>query len=236
MWRVDDVEMALRHRHVDRLADHAAGMVQVRRHVGELHEVLQILERAVAPLVLEVAHEGRAVGRREARCCGRRSTTLRSGLRACCVYCAGAVARISISRPRGDVHALAVDLGAGLAPERRARCASRKSMPISSRMVIDASWMISRPGVVEQLVERDLAGDVPLLDDRCGGTLGAAAGLAAPAVSRDLGHFLLPARLPTSVGPPWPAGQSRGATGSPPRGDAGRHRRTMRQPGNRGDM
>ena len=65
MWRIDDVEMALRHRHVHRLADHAAGMVQLRRHVGELDEILQVFQRAVAALVLEVAHEGRAVGRRE---------------------------------------------------------------------------------------------------------------------------------------------------------------------------
>ena len=40
-------------------------------------------------------------------------TTLRSGLRACWVYCAGAVSQRLRARPRGKSHPLALDVGAG---------------------------------------------------------------------------------------------------------------------------
>ena len=63
--RIDHVEVALVDRHVDRLAHSAAGMVDRRRHVGELHEIAEILDRAVAAALVEVAHEGRTVDRRE---------------------------------------------------------------------------------------------------------------------------------------------------------------------------
>ena len=63
--RRDHVEMALVDRNVDRLADRAARMVQPRDRVGELHEILEIGERPVAPAALEVAHERRAIGGRE---------------------------------------------------------------------------------------------------------------------------------------------------------------------------
>ena len=62
---VDHVEMALVDRHVDRLADRAAGMVQPGRGLRELHEVPEVLDRAVAAALVEIHDEGRAVGRRE---------------------------------------------------------------------------------------------------------------------------------------------------------------------------
>ena len=40
-------------------------MVQRVRHVGELHEVLEVIDTGVAAALIEVAHEGRAVRRRE---------------------------------------------------------------------------------------------------------------------------------------------------------------------------
>src|SRR5438874_997744 len=64
---VDHVEMPLVDRQVDRLAHRAAGMVDRRRHVGELHEVAEILDRGVAPPLVERADEGRAVDRGEHR-------------------------------------------------------------------------------------------------------------------------------------------------------------------------
>ena len=63
--RIDHVEVALVDRHVDRLADRPAAVVEVRAHVGELHEVAEVLDRAVAPAVVEVADERRAVVRGE---------------------------------------------------------------------------------------------------------------------------------------------------------------------------
>ena len=59
---IDDIEMAPGHRHVHRFADDPPGVVQDRRHVGELDEVLQVLESRVAPLVGKITHEGRAEG------------------------------------------------------------------------------------------------------------------------------------------------------------------------------
>src|SRR3546814_4154207 len=57
--------MPLVHRQVDGLADGAAGMVDPGRGIGELHEIAEILDRAVAPALLQIAHEGRTVGWRE---------------------------------------------------------------------------------------------------------------------------------------------------------------------------
>ena len=63
--RIDHLEMALVHGQVDRLANRAAGMVHERRHIGELHEVPEVLDRAVAAALVEIVDEGRAVDRRE---------------------------------------------------------------------------------------------------------------------------------------------------------------------------
>ena len=63
--RVDHVVVPLVHREVDGLADGPARVVQVRRHVGELHEVLEVLDRAVAAPAVQVADERRAVRRSE---------------------------------------------------------------------------------------------------------------------------------------------------------------------------
>ena len=62
---VHHVEVALVDGHVDRLADRAARVVQPRRRVGELDEVLEVGERGVPASAGEVAHERRAVGGRE---------------------------------------------------------------------------------------------------------------------------------------------------------------------------
>jgi hypothetical protein len=63
--RMDDVQMPVRHGHVHRLADDRAGRMERTRHVGEAMQVLEVGERAVAPDVVEIAHERRAVHRHE---------------------------------------------------------------------------------------------------------------------------------------------------------------------------
>ena len=65
--RIDHVEVALVDRHVHRLAHRPARVVEMRRHVGELHEVPEVLDRAVAAAAVQVAHERRAVVRGEDR-------------------------------------------------------------------------------------------------------------------------------------------------------------------------
>ena len=107
--------MALGDRDVDRLADHRAGVVHRRRQVGELVELVQVGERAVAPLVVEVIDERRAVSGRE------------RDLVAADLGAALGVARVhrEAARVSGDqsheqlardAHAVALDLGAGGAP------------------------------------------------------------------------------------------------------------------------
>ncbi len=54
---VHHVEVTLADRHVDGLADGAAGVVEVGRQVGELHEVLEVGEGRVAAALVEVVHE-----------------------------------------------------------------------------------------------------------------------------------------------------------------------------------
>jgi hypothetical protein len=63
--RVDHLEVALVDRQVDRLAHRAAGVVDERAGVGELHEIAEILDGAVAAALVEIVDEGRAVDRRE---------------------------------------------------------------------------------------------------------------------------------------------------------------------------
>ncbi len=62
-----DVEMALAFGYVHRLDHAAAGKMDRRRDVGELDEVVQVRERAVAAAAVEVRHEGRPADRREDR-------------------------------------------------------------------------------------------------------------------------------------------------------------------------
>ncbi len=62
---IDHIQMALVDRDIDRLADRAAGMMEPRDLVGELHEILEILDIGVAPPALEIAHERGAIGWRE---------------------------------------------------------------------------------------------------------------------------------------------------------------------------
>ena len=64
---VDHVEVPLVDRQVHRLAHRPAAVVEVRAQVGELHEVAEVLDRPVAAAAVQVAHERRAVGRREDR-------------------------------------------------------------------------------------------------------------------------------------------------------------------------
>ena len=63
--RVDDVEVALRHRDFHGLAADRRHGVERRQHLREAVEVVEVDERAVAAHVVEVAHIGRAVHRNE---------------------------------------------------------------------------------------------------------------------------------------------------------------------------
>ena len=64
---VDHVEVALVHRYVDRLADGAAGMMDRRGEIGQLHKIAKILDRGIAAALIEIADEGRTIDRGEHR-------------------------------------------------------------------------------------------------------------------------------------------------------------------------
>ncbi len=62
---IDHLEMPLVDRQVDRLAERSAGMMDIGAEIGELDEVLEVLERSVAAAPVEIVDEGRAVVRGE---------------------------------------------------------------------------------------------------------------------------------------------------------------------------
>ena len=60
---VQHVQMTLVHRNVRRLADRAARMVQPFAHIAQLHKVLEIMDRGIAPPARRIAHERWAINR-----------------------------------------------------------------------------------------------------------------------------------------------------------------------------
>ena len=112
--RIDHVEVALVDRDVDRLADGSAAVVEVRRGVGQLHEVPEVLDRAVTPAVVEVAHERRAVVRCEYRVHPADLDVV--GVVACVLgeLARGAGLDDLAAHPAGEADQLAVDVGAGV--------------------------------------------------------------------------------------------------------------------------
>ena len=115
--RIDHVEVALVDRHVDRFADRPAAVMQMRRQVGQLHEVAEVLDRAVAPAVVQVAHERRAVVRGEDRRVAADPDVVRLvpgvldelARRGCLDDLA--------AHPAREAHALALDVGSAVAQD-----------------------------------------------------------------------------------------------------------------------
>ena len=114
---VDHLEVALVDRQVDRLAQRPAAVVERPARVGQLHEVAEVLDRRVAPAVVEVVDERRAVGRDE------------DHVRIADLDAAGVVARAlgedprrgrlddRAAHPAREADALAGDVGAGAAED-----------------------------------------------------------------------------------------------------------------------
>ena len=61
--RAQHIKVALVHRNIGRLANGAARMVQPFRHIAQLHEFLEIVQRGIAPPACDIAHEGRPINR-----------------------------------------------------------------------------------------------------------------------------------------------------------------------------
>ncbi len=156
--RIDHVEVALVDRHVDRLADRATGVVEMRRHVGQLHEVAEVLDRAVPAAAVQVADERRAVVRGEHRV---HAADLDVPLGVARVL--GELARRArlddrAAHPAREADALALDVGAGLAeqPERVRVAAELETDLLEDRVgvVLDERQAL----VAEDLERRERAG------------------------------------------------------------------------------
>ena len=114
--RVLHVEVALVRRNFHRLAHAAAGKMDGGRHVRELDEILQILERPVAAAAIEIVDERRPAHRREY---GRIAAEAHVARRVARMQRELARRRLQ-QMPRKaarDVHPLAVDIGAGPLPQ-----------------------------------------------------------------------------------------------------------------------
>ena len=150
--RVDHVVVPLVHRKVDRLAHRAARVVQERRRVRELHEVAEVLDRAVAAATVEVADERRAVRRREH---GRRAPQV-DGVR----RVAGDLVELARRRRLDE---LAGETREGTGPARRRRRSRRRSEQLErvGRLAeVDADLLEDRVGVVLDRLEALLGQDL----------------------------------------------------------------------------
>ena len=154
---VHHVEVALVDRDVDRFADGAAGVVQPRRGVRQLDEVLEVDERSVPSTAGEVAHERRAVGRREHDVVAadldrpiRVAGVLRERARR------GRAQRTHMSRV--EAHSITVDRRAGVAEQPDGDVVVDVHPDLGQDLV---SLLLDQrqPFLAEQLVVRDLATD-----------------------------------------------------------------------------
>ena len=155
---VDHVEVALVDRHVDGLAHRATRVVQPRRAVGELHEVLEIDHRAIAATAFEIAHERRPVGRRED---DGVATDRHRPLRV-----AGVLHELS-RRGRAEVagetgleaHAVAVDLRSRVTEQRTRHLVAADVHADLGQQAVGHRLDLDEPLFRHQLVRRDPAAD-----------------------------------------------------------------------------
>ena len=217
--RVDHVVVPLVDRQVDRLAHRAARVVQERGRVGELHEVPEVLDRAVAAAPVEVAHERGAVGRRKHGGAapdvhGRPGARTDRTRAARSPGPAGARGRAGTARAHRRPRSR----------PRRAACArpaaSRKSIPTVSRMVSALYSIVARPSSLRTSNGVQRARDERhLLDDLVQALVTPAfAAATAPAAGLGLAHEVLLSRVRRRRGPD-AAARSGSATCSPRRGN-----------------
>lgn len=111
----EDLQVALGDRHVLRLADDAARVVEGGEAVRELDEVLQVFERPPASGAVEVAHVRRTVDRCEDKI---RAADFDAPVRVARVLreTVGGERELGHGELGRDADSLARDLGPGLAP------------------------------------------------------------------------------------------------------------------------
>ena len=201
--RIHHVQVPLVDRQVDGLADRPARVVEVRRGVRELHEVAEVLDRAVAAAVLEIAHERGAVRRGEHRA---RAADLHRVRRVPRDLGEGAGRGRLYElpcEPAREADTLAVDLCASFLQQRAG---------VGRLAEVDADLLEDRVGVLlderEALLGHDLDGGERAGDEgdgldggvqagglACGTTSAAAAGVGAHSLLLPRGDALVTRRL-----------------------------------------
>ncbi len=115
--RIDHLEVPLVHGQIDRLAYRAARVVQPVRGVGQLHEIAEVLDRAVAPAAVEVAHEGRAVVGGEDCVPAADDHVARRVAGVLDVFAGRGGPDQQAAEAAGEMHPLALHVGAGVLPD-----------------------------------------------------------------------------------------------------------------------
>ncbi len=156
----------------------APGVMQRRRHVGQLHEIAKVFEGCVATPVVEIADEGRSVGWGE------------DGMRSTDAHAARRIARVlhefgrrrpldqRAAEPARKADALAVDHSSGIFPDRQGFRVVAKIDP----RLLENGFRIALDRLealfAQYLVEGHLAGQVGD-DRRCALRSGGSAPFAA---------------------------------------------------------
>ena len=141
-------------------------MVQRGRDIGELHEIAEILDRGIAPAIVEIADEGRPVDGREDR---GFAADVDVALRISRVLDELPRRRLDAANARApweSAPASPCDVGPAVPPHAAAPPgSSRKSTPISWSTISALFSISSRPSSLQHLVERHLPLDVGQLPD-----------------------------------------------------------------------
>ena len=156
---IDHVVVALIHRQVDGLAHCATRVVQIGARIGELHEVFEIGNRAIAPSAIEIADKGRAIG-------GRKDHRIAADL-----HRAGRIARMldifagralldqSPTHAAREAHPLPIHIGARRLPDFEAFRIVFEVEPDLQQHRIGIVFNQRQALLVQHLIDRRLAGD-----------------------------------------------------------------------------
>src|SRR3984957_2264968 len=153
--------MALVDGHVDRLTDGAARVVQPRRDKAKLDEVLKVLEGAVTTAGIKIRDERRPVGGRKYRVISTDLDVASRVARVLSKYARRGAAHDVAGKPGRNVDPAAIGhLGAGFSPESDRLIVAADLEPDLFEQEIGVSFDGIKPVGRQELVRRNLAGDV----------------------------------------------------------------------------
>ena len=157
---VHHVEMSLVDGQIDGLADGAARVVHGRAHVGELHEVAEVLDGGVAAAFVEAADERSSIGGYENRVIAADDHTALGIAGVLRELGGGGLLDEVSTQATGEAHAFAVDAGAGVFPQ--GQCAGIVAK-VEAHLLENGVGVVldeREPFLVQELVDGYLAGDI----------------------------------------------------------------------------